>query len=96
MFEAMGKMGRAVVLAWKDKPKESIELFVDAQKKIPVVMYRKGVEKFFYDNTEFAEAIAEALNRNAENLTALTPPEKLPSSLIWLRTPSGLMTGPGR
>ncbi len=88
----VAKMGRAAVLAQRDKPAESVKLFEEATAKLPPQLYRKRVEPFFFENTEFAQAVSEALNRNAENLAAAG--QKLPPKLEWLRTPSGLMGGP--
>ena len=88
----VAKMGKGIVLAWRDKPTDSCKQFEEAIGMMPIVLYRKRIEPFFFDNTDFAQAVSEALNRNSENLTAIN--QKLPPKLEWLRTPSGLMGGP--
>jgi hypothetical protein len=69
-----------------------VKQFEEAVAKLPVALYRKRVEPFLFENTDFSQAVSEALNRNAENLAAAG--QKLPTKLEWLRTPSGLMGGP--
>jgi serine/threonine protein kinase len=88
----VARMGKGIVLAWKDKPQDSVKQFEEAVAKLPVALYRKRVEPFLFENTDFSQAVSEALNRNAENLAAAG--QKLPTKLEWLRTPSGLMGGP--
>jgi len=88
----VSRMGKGIILAWKDKPQESVKQFEDAVSKLPVALYRKRVEPFLFENTDFSQAVSEALNRDAENLAAAG--QKLPVKLEWLRTPSGLMGGP--
>jgi serine/threonine-protein kinase len=88
----VSKMGKGIVLAWKDKPQDSVKLFEEAVAKLPLALYRKRVEPFLFENIDFSQAVSEALNRNAENLAAAG--QKLPAKLEWLRTPSGLMGGP--
>ncbi len=88
----VAKFGKGIVSAWKDKPAESVKYFEEATAKLPTALYRKRVEPFFFENTDFSQAISEALNRDAENLAANN--QKIPQKLEWLRTPSGLMGGP--
>ncbi|MGL6094972.1 MAG: serine/threonine-protein kinase [Fimbriiglobus sp.] len=84
-----GRLGQAIVLAYRDKPKESNELFertvTGPPRPTPLV-----VNKFLVDHPDFAQAVAEALTRNAENLGL----PKLPDRLEWLRTPAGSVRGP--
>ena len=83
------KFGQAIVLAHQDKADESIALFgaVTAPPKgpaQPVHLY-----KFLMDHPELSMAIAEALQRDQDNLKG----KKLPTNLDWLRTPSSLIRG---
>jgi len=86
----VGKLGLAIVLAHQDKPKESVELFQSAESQLrqqrPFIP-RSEIERFFFMNMEFGQAVAEALNR-------INAAQKLPNQLEWLRTPSGIMRGP--
>lgn len=81
-----GLLGQAVVLAHRDKAKESADLFVQAAAR----PNQRGLETFLFSHPEFGQVVADALDRNAENLS----PNKLPAQLEWLRTPSGLTKGP--
>ncbi len=84
----VGQLGQAVVLAHRDKAKESNELFTQA---IPARgPGQRAVELFLFAHPDFGQAVADALNRNAENLGE----KKLSERLEWLRTPSGLARGP--
>ena len=83
------KLGQGLVLALRDKPVESNDLFLST---LNVIRPTQGIlDKFLLDHPDFAQAIAEAINRNAENLV---PPAKMPDRLEWLRTPGGLLRGP--
>ena len=88
--ELAGRLGQAVVLAHRDKPKESNDKFEQALLTLtkPAV---NQLDKFFLAHPEFTQAVAEAVNRNADNLA---PGEKMPARLEWLRTPGGLTRGP--
>ncbi|OWK46873.1 serine/threonine-protein kinase [Fimbriiglobus ruber] len=84
-----GRLGEAVVLAHRDKPKESNEAF----ERVLSGMAKSAdlfVDGFLIAHPEFGQLVAEALNRNAENLNIT----KLPPKLEWLRTPGGLTRGP--
>ena len=82
----VGQLGRAVILAHRDRAKESADLFVQLASR----PNQRGLETFLFSHPEFGQAVADALDRNAENLS----PAKLPTQLDWLRTPSGLVKGP--
>lgn len=82
----VGQLGRAVILAHRDRAKESADLFVQLSAR----PNQRGLETFLFSHPEFGQAVADALDRNAENLS----PNKLPAQLEWLRTPSGLTKGP--
>jgi len=87
---AVGRFGKGIVLAHRDLAPESnmaIEEAVGTLK--PLVANRQVIEKFFFDHGDFGQAIAEALHRNAENLTAAG--QKMPPGLDWMRTPAGLL-----
>lgn len=84
-----GRLGQAIVLAYRDQAKESNDLFestLSGPPRLPPVQ----VEKFFVSHPGFARATAEAVNRNADNLNL----PRLPERLEWLRTPSGIVRGP--
>ncbi|MFO0849738.1 MAG: serine/threonine-protein kinase [Gemmataceae bacterium] len=84
-----GRLGRAVVLAHRDQAKESVELF--GQTVVgPPRPQAAMLEQLLFDHSELAQAVGEALARDAENLA----PAKLPDRLDWLRTPGGLARGP--
>nr|AIT69732.1 serine/threonine protein kinase [uncultured bacterium] len=82
----VGQLGQAVVLAHRDRAKESADHFV----QLAARPNQRGLETFLFSHPEFGQAVADALDRNAENLS----PDKLPAQLEWLRTPSGLAKGP--
>lgn len=84
-----GRFGQAAVLSLRDQAKESNDLFEKALISQPKVM-SGTLDKLLIENPEFAQLIAECLNRNAENL-GLT---KLSDRLEWLRTPAGQVRGP--
>ena len=85
----VAKLGQGLVLAHRDKPVESNDQFLGG---LGNVRFTQGIlDSFLLAHPEFAQAIAEAINRNAENLV---PPAKIPDRLEWLRTPGGLLRGP--
>ena len=87
---AVGKFGKGIVLAHRDLAPESNKAIDEAVGILkPLVANRPIVEKFFFDHGDFGQAIAEALHRNAENLTAAG--QKMPPGLDWMRTPAGLL-----
>jgi serine/threonine-protein kinase len=87
--EVAGRLGRAVVLAYQDEPRKSNDLF---EKAVAGPPKRSAFDrdKFLLAHPDLCQAVADALNRNAENL-GLT---RLPPTLEWLRTPAGLTRGP--
>lgn len=84
-----GKLGQAVVLAQRDRAKESIEQF-DRVLAGPPRLAPLQLGNFLLGHPELAQMVADALHRNAENLN--TP--KLPDRFEWLRSPAGLTRGP--
>jgi serine/threonine-protein kinase len=81
-----GQLGQAVVLAHQDRAKESTDLVLQLMTR----PNRQRLETFLFAHPDFGQAVADALDRDAENLA----PAKLPVQLEWLRTPSGLVKGP--
>jgi hypothetical protein len=84
-----GRLGRGIVLAYRDRAKESndqIERALFGPPRVPSL----ALDRFFLAHPDLAQALGIALDRNAENLN--TP--KLPDRLEWLRTPGGLARGP--
>ena len=64
-----GRLGQAIVLAHRDKAKESNDLFergLTGPPRVPTIT----PDKFLLAHPEFGQAVADALNRNAENLNA--------------------------
>jgi eukaryotic-like serine/threonine-protein kinase len=91
--QALAKFGQAVVLALRDKPQDSVAAFTSAVGLLPRGNeLRKEVDKFFFEHTAFSQAVSSAVARNADNLEPLK--QKLPATLEWLRSPSGVLTRP--
>ncbi len=88
--EVLGKLGRAVVLAHQDKWKESNTILEDAVKALPKDR-TTAVQKLCFDHPAVGQAVAEAVNRNADNMPKS---EQLPPLVKWLRTPSAVLGGP--
>lgn len=88
---ALGKFGQAIVLAHQDKWQASNAGFEGAVNAVPAKTRRADVEKLFFDHPAIGQAIAEGVNRNAENMPK---GEKLPPLVAWLRTPSAVLSGP--
>lgn len=88
----LSKFGQAIVLAHQDRWKESDRLFESTLNSMGGRPQMKvAMEKLCFDHPAIGQAIAEAVNRNADN----TPKtEKQPNSVAWLRTPSGVLGGP--
>ena len=83
------QLGLAVVLAHRDRAKESNQAVADA------AAGRGGTSQTLLDQVllkhpDLGQALAEALDRNAANLGVT----KLPPGIDWLRTPGGLLRGP--
>jgi eukaryotic-like serine/threonine-protein kinase len=84
-----GRFGQAAVLAFRDKPKESNDLFEKALIGPPRVP-NAILDRLLNSQPEFAQLIADSLTRNAQNLDL----PKLSDRLEWLRTPAGQIRGP--
>lgn len=89
----VGQLGQAIVLAQRDKVKDSNDMFTQALSGGgPKAALGVAVQSLLLAHPEFGQAVSEAVNRNAENLK----PGRLPANLEWLRTPHGLQRGPTR
>lgn len=96
-FVLAGKLGRAIVLAQQDQAKESTALFLEAlnRNRAGAELPKGGrnvpaaavAQRFFLRHPDLSKAVAEAINRNAENGSR-------DSKLDWLRSPGSLVTGP--
>jgi serine/threonine-protein kinase len=82
VFMLLGKLGHAVVLAFKDQAQESCETFLQ------VLNNREQVRGLLNRNPRFLEMIARALNHDAANLEAAK--KSLPAALEELRKPQPL------
>ncbi len=84
----VGRLGQAAVAAQRDKVKETVEL-LDRAFAGP----GRGVvaDRVLFGHPEFARAVADAVNRLADNMA---PPVSLPSQYEWLRSPAKLAAGP--
>jgi eukaryotic-like serine/threonine-protein kinase len=85
----VAKIGQGIVLAHRDKATDSNKQILDTLYPAPRVA-QNLLDGFLLQHPDFAEALAEALNRNAENLGNT----KMPPALEWLRTPAGIIRGP--
>lgn len=94
-----GKLGRAIVLAHRDKTSDSIEMFTAVVTELDKKQFAKSKQKstlselllveYLKMHPDFAQAIATAMKRNEVNLKG-----KVPEKLDWLRTPEGISRGP--
>ena len=84
-----GRLGRGIVLALRDRATESNELITSVLVGPPRLQPVR-LEKFFVSHPAFAQATADAVDRNAANLGV----DRLPDRLEWLRTPTGIVHGP--
>lgn len=96
VFNALGRLGQALVLAFRDEAKESIDLFRELEKargpekpklpleNRPVTLMAKYPEYFLLHAAALRPIIAAALTHNAVNMA----PEPLPEALERLRKPS--------
>ena len=79
-FVGLGRMGTAMVLAFKDQPKQSNEEFIallGKEKK-----EKQVIAGFWYGNPPLREMMAKALNHNYANA-----PEEFPDKLKAYRDP---------
>ena len=99
LADVPGKLGRAVVLAHRDRAAESVDLFAAAVAELEKKPFVKAKQKlsfaemllveFLKQHPDLAQAVATAMKRNDTNLKG-----KLPEKLEWLRTPEGIARGP--
>jgi serine/threonine-protein kinase len=85
-YQTVGRLGRAVVLAFQDQPGDSNRLFLDVvgDRSQPAVRTRNLVNR----NPRFVRLITRAVERNAVNCEALQQP--FPPALQDLRKPRPL------
>jgi hypothetical protein len=84
-----GRLGHAVVLAYRDQAAESVRAFSQAVPGPARPAQQRLLESFLLAHPQFGQIIAEALNRDAENYAG----KKLPDRLEGLRTPGGFARG---
>lgn len=75
-YQAFGMLGKAMVLAFKDQPQESNELFLTwlgGEKRFEKLPSK--LETFWKSSPALREMIARALQRNFANAPALFPPQ---------------------
>ncbi len=99
LSDVPGKLGRAVVLAHRDRAAESVDLFAAVVTELEKKPFAKAKPKltfaemllveFLKHHPDFAQAVATAMKRNETNLKG-----KVPEKLEWLRTPEGIARGP--
>jgi serine/threonine-protein kinase len=100
-FQMAGLCGKAVVLSLRDKPEASDVVLQQAH--VPILRpvkeggpkARPGgfvLQNFLLQLPELSRAVADAVLRNEENLTAAKKP--LPAGLQWLKSPAALAAGP--
>ncbi|MGL6075551.1 MAG: serine/threonine-protein kinase [Fimbriiglobus sp.] len=87
--QLVSKFGLGIVLAYRDKAADSNAMIVTAQ-NLGGRIAQNTLDDFLMRHPDFSEALANALHRNAQNLSL----DKLPSNLEWLRTPAGISRGP--
>jgi tRNA A-37 threonylcarbamoyl transferase component Bud32 len=83
------RLGLAAVLSRRDRPKESNQAMTDAVTAGGRAS-QATLDELLLRHPELAEAVADALQRNADALGTPT----LPPAIEWLRTPGGLLRGP--
>jgi serine/threonine-protein kinase len=76
LYQSLGRIGQALVLAFQDRAKESNEILLELEKQ-------KQGEGFVLQSPLLRPLVVEALNHNAANLV----PEALPKELENLRRP---------
>jgi serine/threonine-protein kinase len=100
-FQIAGRCGKAVVLSLKDKPEASDEELQKAHSPTPRPITDGGpkprpggfeLQNFLLQMPELSRAVADAVLRNEENLTAAK--KTLPAGLQWLKSPAALAAGP--
>ncbi len=87
VFVVASKLGGGVLLAHQDRPRESYTAFTQAMTtlaKRPAALER--LREFFASHRDFALAVAEAVQRNQENLKGGLPP-----ALERLRSPASML-----
>jgi eukaryotic-like serine/threonine-protein kinase len=88
----LARLGSAIVLSHQDKPTDSNKAFGHALGLIGNrQQMQPAVEKLCFNYPEFGHAVADAVNRNADNLPKGST---LPPPVEWLRNPSTLLRGP--
>jgi serine/threonine-protein kinase len=86
-YRIAAHLGSGVVLAHQDKARESVAAFTAALNAVPRKAVSVGrLQQFFADHRDLALAVAEAVQRDAENLKG----ERLPT-LERLRSPTTML-----
>ena len=88
VYSIASKLGLGIVLSLQDKAKESIAILraaIEPLGKKPLAVGR--LQEFFANHRDFTLAIAEAVQRNTDNLKG----EKLPAVLERLRSPTTML-----
>jgi serine/threonine-protein kinase len=100
-FQMAGLCGKAVVLSLRDKSEASDQALRDAHTPTPrqfknvTPKAQPGwfvLQNFLLQMPELSRAVADAVLRNEENLTAAK--KTLPPGLQWLKSPAALAAGP--
>jgi predicted Ser/Thr protein kinase len=87
IFVVAGKLGTGILLAHQDKARDSLGAFQQALGSLgkrPVAFER--LRDFFVSHRDFSLAVAEAMQRNADNLKGAIPPV-----LERLRSPTSML-----
>jgi serine/threonine-protein kinase len=91
-YKALGRLGRAIVLALQDRPKESNQLFLLLLKETKNERDRFLQLFWFTQNPSLRYWVARALDYNKENAT---PEHPFPIQLEFLRRPTVIPWRPG-
>jgi serine/threonine-protein kinase len=89
LYQTAGRFGKGIVLAYRDKATDSVELFMKGLKDLNLNRQRAVLSPmriFLYEHAELARAVSDALHRDAENLKAKG--QSLPTVLEELRFPA--------
>ncbi len=96
IYTTLGRVGRAIVLAFQDRPAESNQIFVHLASERRPENERFERARYLFIHPQLRYLIAQALDHNAANLRAQNEP--FPDELQYLRKPPspGLPAGGGR
>lgn len=88
VFVVAARLGNGILLAQQDRTRESLAEFskaMNAIQKKPLALGR--LQEFFVNHRDFALAVAEAMQRNVDNLKG----ERIPPILERLRSPATML-----